>query len=647
MNSVKFKANINELNKLATRVTSLENSVFPEPGEAPEGAILTINDEGLPEYVPADDVSVGHAKLADNLDSNVSTEDKVPYIFRTAGGSADIGEREFDTIVGGSVVWNQLADNSLPPTSRKEVTITGNDDGTFSMDGTTSSQESASGWFKLATIYPEFMKLNGHKVYASFKLISGSVTASDFKFYISNGSYSIALGNDKVYSIATTMQNCRLVWSDDAVFANAKMRIQVIDLTQMFGSAIADYIYTLETATTGAGVAWFKKLFPKDYYPYDAGTLKHVEGLTAHKMVGFNQWDEEWELGIISSSNGGNVDDSSHIRSKNFCRCLPNTAYYVQIPSPEQVRIYWYDADKNFISAPAGTYATTYTTPSNCYYFKIVTWLASYGTTYKHDICVNLHWDGERDGEYEQYKEMSYPLDDSLILRGVPKLDANNALYYDGDMYESDGKVTRRYGLVDLGSLTYEKKTDAVGEYFQTTKPNDMALVVSGVIPDVICERYIPSLSSNVQNGNIAFGVGSGTAMYIRDTSFDSAEAIKTGLDGVKLVYPLATPTTEEAAPYEAEQWVDNFGTEEYETTGIPVGHDTRYPVNLKAKLEMLPNSPDGDGDYIMRQSNGMNAFIPYAEVKELPDMPTENGTYLLQDVKTASGVTLSWVSDT
>ena len=40
----------------------------------------------------------------------------------------------------------------------------------------------------------------------------------------------------------------------------------VFDLTQMFGSTIADYIYTLEQNTAGSGVAWFRKLFPKDYY---------------------------------------------------------------------------------------------------------------------------------------------------------------------------------------------------------------------------------------------------------------------------------------------------------------------------------------------------------------------------------------------
>ena len=39
-----------------------------------------------------------------------------------------------------------------------------------------------------------------------------------------------------------------------------------------------------------------------------------------------------------------------------------------------------------------------------------------------------------------------YPLDSSLTLRGLLKLDGGN-LYYDGDIYKADGTVERRYGV--------------------------------------------------------------------------------------------------------------------------------------------------------------------------------------------------------
>ena len=48
------------------------------------------------------------AETADQLFATKSVVDKVPYLFRTSGGSADIGNRSSGSIVGGSVVVNQV-----------------------------------------------------------------------------------------------------------------------------------------------------------------------------------------------------------------------------------------------------------------------------------------------------------------------------------------------------------------------------------------------------------------------------------------------------------------------------------------------------------------------------------------------------------
>ena len=64
----------------------------------------------------------------------------------------------------------------------------------------------------------------------------------------------------------------------------------------MFGTAIADFLYSLGGEV---GVAWLRKRFPKmfTYQPYNAGEIVSVQGLSQHVTVGFNQWDEEWEVG--------------------------------------------------------------------------------------------------------------------------------------------------------------------------------------------------------------------------------------------------------------------------------------------------------------------------------------------------------------
>lgn len=53
----------------------------------------------------------------------------------------------------------------------------------------------------------------------------------------------------------------------------------VIDLTQMLGSSIADYVYSLEQATAGSGIAWLRSygFLTDDYVPYNAGTIESVE----------------------------------------------------------------------------------------------------------------------------------------------------------------------------------------------------------------------------------------------------------------------------------------------------------------------------------------------------------------------------------
>ena len=123
-------------------------------------------------------------------------------------------------------------------------------------------------------------------------------------------------------------------------------------------------------------------------------------------------------------------------------------------------------------------------------------------------------------------------------------------------------------------------------------------------------------------------------------------------MSGVMLVYELATPTTESAEPYTAVQQVSNWGTEEYviaEQNGValPVGHLTRYTQDLKAKLEMAPQSPSaGNGDYVVRQTNGTNEYVKLVIPTELPTAPSSDGNYTLKCTVSSGTATYSWVSE-
>jgi hypothetical protein len=142
-----------------------------------------------------------------------------------------------------------------------------------------------------------------------------------------------------------------------------------------------------------------------------------------------------------------------------------------------------------------------------------------------------------------------------------------------------------------------------------------------------------------------------------QDTTITEASAFKTWLAShpITVLYELAKPTTEEADPYQQLQLVSPDGTEEFvdalveagtRDIGIPVGHNTRYPVDLKSKLEEAPDSPSADGDYIMRRVNGENTYTQLVIPDELPTSPSTDGTYTLQVVVADGTPTLSWVSN-
>ena len=610
----------------------------------------------------AEDVAENYAKIdgyyqnltsgsAEQLISTVTIEDKVPYQFRTSGGSNDIGDREYDEIVGGSIVWNQLVGIPSESKSKTEngVTITDNRDGSYTVSAP-SPGATANTYLALSNtgitsvighkyLYLCTPKGGGSGTYYSYAIGVGAININDD---YGDGVIGVGVGEGAVSIVCTYIKSGTVI-STPIVF-----RPQFIDLTQMFGSTIADYIYSLEQTTAGAGVAWFRKLFPKPYYAYNAGELKHVEGLTSHDMTGFNQWDEEWENGRFSLSTG-EKSSGNGLANKNKIRVLPNTTYYATCGSGygSTLVLLYYDASENFISYEVKySLNTTFTTPSNAHFINFNLQTSSAVTTYNHDVCINLCWDGERDGEYEAYVKHSYPLDDSLVLRGIPKLDSNNQLYYDGDIYESDGTVTRKYGIVDMGTLNWELFPNYTS-IFRCALPTGMKTVLNSQQAVLFNPKYTQVKGDSISTTEKGIAQLHQMYLVVNDSAYTSASAFKTALSGVYLLYELATPTTEQAEPYTNPQIVDDFGTEEYVTDSIvPVGHETYYMENLRAKLEMSPNSPSDNGDYIVRHADGENTYVPLVIPTKLPTAPSENGTYTLKVTVSNGTATYSWVSD-
>ena len=500
--------------------------------------------------------------------------DNVPYLFRSVPSGLGILPKAYDEIVGGTVAWNQLLDASNISQTyqipfKNGCVLTQGHKMLFYFDHTIINQTATP------TAVWLYVNQNGDR------LVEKRIILSPATSYIYNCEVNAVADG---WIGGQSGQNSCWVYTANPSNSNRKT-IMCIDLTLLFGSAIADYIYTLETTHTGDGVAFFRSLFPKPYYAYDAGSLQSVN-TSEHKMVGKNRFDKDavtmnkWidvNATTISTSNGYAVTD--------YIPVIQGEVYYMGAKG--SARTAYYDTSKNGIEYIAYSGGSAFTARHTGYmrftlYANNMTALVSSLQFEKSNTPTT----------YEPYTSHSYPLDSSLTLRGIPKLDSNNKLYYDGDTYEADGTVTRKYGIVDLGTLTWDYRSDLATGMFASSgisnyKKDDFT--------KAICGRY--KYGGVVGSGVSAVRVGDKTCsllrnnttqnmLYVYDTAYNDAATFKSAMSGVYFVYELSTPTTETATGFTEPQIVDNWGTEEYidysvsqstRDVGIPVGHNTTY----------------------------------------------------------------------
>ena len=144
------------------------------------------------------------------------------------------------------------------------------------------------------------------------------------------------------------------------------------------------------------------------------------------KSVGRNQWNEQWELGGINSSDGKDYDATNRIKS-GYIRILANTMYYFKKPQGIVTLLYFYDENKNYVgfldpfvtSGVGGVFTTM-----NASYMRFM--VAQ--DTYHHDICLNLS-DTEFNGQYAPYMEAREDL--SIVAKYFP-----NGMRSEGSAYD-------------------------------------------------------------------------------------------------------------------------------------------------------------------------------------------------------------------
>lgn len=263
-----------------------------------------------------------------------------------------------------------------------------------------------------------------------------------------------------------------------------------IDLTAIFGAGN-------EPTTVADFEAWREQNGLPSVADYNPGELISCK-MNSVKSVGFNQWDEEWEVGSINTTTGQNeLSSEPRIRSKNYISVFPSTVYRFTSLT-YSIICFWYDENKNFISY-AGSASTTnidIISPSNAHFCRIRTSNLT-SATYNHDICINIS-DPTKNGTYQPYMTDSADIDVTTITGINPNTNTREIMFSSG-MKQADREGTVKDTL-DLRSDTATVKVGS--RAYQSGDESDTSVITDGTTTYYALTTPITYTDLQDANGN-------------------------------------------------------------------------------------------------------------------------------------------------
>lgn len=521
--------------------------------------------------------------------------DKAPYLFRKSKG--DMVDLE---LVGYSLAVNQLVQNgdfsngstgwSLYNSNKASLSVANN-------IATVTCLESAS-----SGMYEFGLKAN------TFERIKGRVYKIAFDYKTTCNQISVdfdGTGNDHqktttpnkweryeivIKTINDTANATILIepWGGVTVGDTIQVtNVTVYELTLEFGTDIADHIYSKEQATAGSGIAWIKSFgfFSKLYEPFNLGSIQSVK-TSGRKVVGKNLID------VADTS----YSSSNYIFEKTINLAPAGTYTFsmdLKIASGKACAIELI----NDSSIVASTSKTTYSNVSGgLYYIKIT----SSSLFNKVRVYANAAYEakqiqfelGSTATDFEPYTSTTVALPNE-DLRGVLLRDGDN-LYAYGDTDIGIGNTSRKYVLLNLGLLTWTY--DSTFNRFTSNTVTDMMVATARAIK-AVCARYVCLYNNETIDANWDNVLYlNNRTVTIHDHSYTDAATFKAAMNGVYLVYPLATPTIESSNPWQNPQRVFSDGTEEFiddRDVPIPVGNVSKY-TSSEILLSSVQDYVDG-----------------------------------------------------
>lgn len=592
-----------EMEKIATKVA--------EDRTAAETAAQTA--QAVADSLP-DDYTTAVGKIAENTAeiSAVKLTDKelqrrVNALYDLGNGITHKFETDTDTAyakavptgaklmsvksVGGrSIVFNQLVDSNIVIGETTRYSFNGQHLTTNITDSLSLSDDLCT----LPTIPV------GHKVLLKIKFIAGNVGNKE----VTIGGYhktaniswqckidlprNTELAGKTLIAMDTTTDTAEsirffLYNATIPLLTNIDCYINYYDLTTMFGSG-----------NEPVNVEEFEKMFPADYYPYNAGEIVST-GTESIVEQGANLYYGTDMLKVGS-------DDYEYIANSYRCKSIklkPNTTYTLSFNSDKTSEIILLMNVTTVVNAGQyfdfrkASHTQTYTTGDDgCLYVGVY---AGNGNVASADVvkrlseCKIMISEGDTPTAYAPYHSNTHPIPEAI--RNLPGYGwsagtAKNYVDYENKRY------VQCVGSVDLGTLSWRVGDSVSFETFQLkgqklTKNYDIA-------PNILCSKYPTKTQNELWGKTNVTGITTNAnvdgCVHLNDTTYTDAAAFQQAMQGVMLYYELANPIITDISNLIDDDFLRNIeveaggsvtfkgGNDDYR---IPVPNEEEYVVKL------------------------------------------------------------------
>lgn len=253
--------------------------------------------------------------------------------------------------------------------------------------------------------------------------------------------------------------------------------------------------------------------------------------------VGKNWLSTNFTEGKGINSSGAVVDDSSRSATVEAIRVIPNKTYTVSYTGNERWGWVVYNNNGEKIDSATWLYSgDSFTTPLGTCYVRFV--YAS--ETAPTNVQLEL---GETSTTYEPYN-------------GTTVLISFGQDVYGGVLNVSTGELTILYALIDMGDMTWTYQS-ANTRFVSSDIQSLSKYPSSNDNPsNIICSNYANNSYRDYTDKQIA---QSNTGnVFVKDSTYTDATTFKTAMDGVQLVYELATPQTIQLTPTQVRTILGN-----------------------------------------------------------------------------------------